>query len=347
MNQIGAKAVLKLATELRRKDGNRHALDTYLTSAAIAVRMVHLSFTNWRKAGGQYSASSPVRVADLGAGVGIFGIAARLYFEKMGVPCQILGVDLNPAYRKTMYHDSWHVMDVTALTIDDFGRFDIINMNPPFEVEMLLTFIKVARSLLTPAGQVGLLAPARFEFHRLDFFKKGHYFKRRIVLDRRPSFYQLLLDGNPHVEPIPTRKSKKTGKWLKPSRRQTDVHECCVYLFDKNDRYPDPDDFWQWEFFPEEHDDYDEYFPGEGDIVSKSHNAAQQDLNMVVYAMFYEASRRQDGSMIFDDLYSLLTARQMGWGFYRISDAARQEARRKLKIQLLAEQAKRGLANRG
>jgi len=338
MTQIGAATKMQLAHVLRQKDGQRHSLDTYLTSASLALRMVHLSYQRWHAAGGSWHTDDPVRVADLGAGVGIFGIAAWFYFQAIGVPAEIIGFDINPAFPKTEFHDAWYTRDVLTLQPQDHGLFDLINMNPPFDTETLKGFIRTARSLLTKAGQVTVLAPSRFEFHRYDFFMEGHYFTRRIVLDRRPAFYQLLLDGNQQVEPIPVKKNNK-GEWIKPSARQTDVHECCIYCFDATDHFPDKDDFWQWEFKPSEVEGYQEYFPGEAEMVDAIHAAAQASPGMPVYYLIYEASRRQDGSLVFDDLWSLLTARTLGWYFVQATDVVRVKRRTDYRAQVLGRLA--------
>jgi len=287
------------------EDLKRHTLDTYTTPVGLARKMVEYGLSLLD--GLNFTEERPLRIADLGAGPGVFGAVAHDILTKRGIPHHITGFEVNPAYPQQEGYDVWAVRDVTELQIEGIRKFHLVLMNPPFVLGE--EFVRVGISLLHELGYVVALLPDHFEFYpvRDDFFKEHHYYDR-IVLNRRPSFYYQLLANNP----IYTYEDKRGNERI-PHGKHTDARHYCLFVFDTKKRSAHHRMDWDY------------------DVEDPIHKMLQKSDSVAVYALIYEASQAEDGEVCWDDLYSMLAARLFGFKFVVASAKDRETMREIVK----------------
>jgi hypothetical protein len=302
------------------EDMKRHTLDTYTTPVGLARLMVEKSLGLLEGTLKSFTPANPLIIYDLGAGPGVFGAVAHDMLTKLGIPHRIIGFEINPVYPKQEGYDGWFAVNVLTMNTALYPKAHLILMNPPFVLGE--KFVRKAIELVHDRGFVVALLPDHFEFYsvRDDFFAKHHYYVRW-VLNRRPSFYYQLLQGNERYK-YQTKTDKAKGTWTIPHGKNTDARHYCLFVFDNEER--EATHRLDWEY----------------DSEDPVHQRLQASPSIAVYSLIYEASRAEEGDTCWDDLVSMVAALKLGEKFLNANDAERAGLRAAVEKKLAELQEK-------
>lgn len=294
-----------------------HRDEFYPTPASLVRVEVKRNIRAWRDGlyinGGGYYYPDVVRVLDLCAGSGVWGIIAKQELGAFGYKVHLVGVEINEAMPKPPEFDEWVTVDFREAP--EFDKFDFIFTNPRFSqaVETAL----YAKSVLHYYGKFAMLISNNFGFaashaELFDVWTPEHEDK----LTKRPSFLQPFAERyNEKIdELIKCTKDEEEIKKLKKSRagNMTNAKDYVVYRFGYESSYLDK--VW---FTDRVHWDY------EDDPV---HDMLLERPVMVMAALAREAAYRrghEKGRDTFDDYPSFMAAREYGWAFYMADDEER------------------------
>lgn len=105
----------------------------------------------------------PVRVLDLCAGNGVWGIVMKEYLEaKYNLDVELVGIEINPAIEKPPEFDQWINADFRDVDISTLGEFDFILTNPPFSLAVQVGLF--AKEILEQDGKFLMLIGQNFGF---------------------------------------------------------------------------------------------------------------------------------------------------------------------------------------
>lgn len=131
-------------------------------------------------------------ILDPGAGNGVWGECARVFFEALGFKVYLVGVEIQDTFSPNPAYDEWHTADY--LTWDDDRAFDLIIGNPPFVFAE--EFVRLSHTRLRKQGSVRgkliFLLPLDFQASegRFNGLHKEFPFFATHTTARRPSFTQ-------------------------------------------------------------------------------------------------------------------------------------------------------------
>ena len=136
------------------------------------------------------------RIIDPGAGDGRWGLEALKQWPEAELVC----VDIDPEKEPEDFPGRWVVADFRALTVEEFGQFDLVIGNPPYGEYIegrelpkpcVEEFVAHACSLLANNGHLAYLLKRSFGCgvnRRKGFFPKYPIYREHPCA-RRPSFY--------------------------------------------------------------------------------------------------------------------------------------------------------------
>lgn len=260
--------------------------------------------------------SEAVRVLDVCAGPGVYGIVAKQRLEGLGYSVELHGIEMNSAFEKPPEFDFWHVGDFR--TFDSLGLFHIILTNPPFSLggEVAL----YANRHLVEKGAFSMLIGANFAYSDKD--GRGELFEeyppsQYVLLMSRPGFYFSFAE------------KAKIKERFGSSPRGTNANEHQIIEWDQ--RPPQPPVRVKWK-----------YYNAEDPI----HQQLQERGSMVICALAFEAAKEVSAAkrekrepVTFTDHFSLLAANRWKWDFFHSTTAERRQAR----LEIIREKSRETL----
>ena len=279
---------------IKRQFNEKHSAELYPTDATLVKHAVtQLLERFWHPIG------RPVRVLDLCAGTGVWGIYAKYLLEQQGYTVFLHGIEIDPAFLKPPEFDVWDHEDILTIVTSSARPYDIILSNPPFSLGGRAAL--VANRLRAERGIVMFLLGSTFPFSNRG--GRGELFETYSIgeityLLNRPGFYFTF--------------AEKVGL-QKP--RGTNATEHCLY---------------QWDNFgsrPIRREQYEYY-----DSNDPIHKLLQERPSTVICALAYEAAKERAEAkdqkrepFTFDHYAAKMAANRYGWDFYYANYQERYE----------------------
>lgn len=248
-----------------------------------------------------------IRILDVCAGNGVWGIAMKQRLEALGYSVHLTAVEIDRTILPAPEVDRWVTADFRD--IDSTEIYDFILSNPPFSLVYELTAWSIKH--LTPYGLFTLLIGSNYMFAQtlIDKWLQDVVPLFEMKLTRRPSFIQLYSKMAYGIE-----------------RRGTNAKDYCIYYFggdqlsgmrhmdDVSVRLALPAGSTLWPTWTQ-YWDYDPSDPLE--------RLLQERPVSVQQALIREAAEAPEGTMTWDDDYSLYTVNVYGWEFYHADSDTR------------------------
>jgi hypothetical protein len=175
------------------KTADVHKDEIYPTPVSLVRAVVQEAIEQWvgghiRRWKGAPNLSAPVRVLDLAAGSGVWGIVAKEELEKLGYTAYVVGIEKTIALDRPPEFDEWISAEFQLVT--GLESFDLIFTNPPFSLAVEIGLF--ARALLDEDGKFYMLIGQNFGFAAeahaplFDVWSPEYEYK----LTKRPGFFQ-------------------------------------------------------------------------------------------------------------------------------------------------------------